>query len=507
MQKKISYGRKVNTIRNIAMGGVYRVVGILFPFIIRTCIINFLGTEYLGLNSLFSSILNVLNLTEFGFANAITYKMYKPAAENDISTLSELLSIYKLLYRSIAIIILIVGLTLTPFLPKLINGSYPGTINLYLVYLIYLANSVLSYLLFAYRGALFSAYQRLDIQSMISTAVLFSLNLVQVLILIFFKNYYAYIIMMPVFTIINNLLIFVATKRQYPNVESNKKIDKDILISIIKKSGAMFGHKLNYVIVSSADNIVISTYLGLTILAKYGNYFTILSAVVGVIDTITQAILPSVGNLLVERNNTKNNQMFDLFSFVQHWFVGWCCVCLVCLYQPFMTVWMGEKMLLDMAIVVLLAVYLYSYKSRSIVLMFKDAAGMWNEDLMKPYVSALCNIVLNIMLVKVIGLYGVILSTIISFSLISFPWESAVLIRKLLRRPLKSYVITVCKYAIHFVVIGFITYIICCLLPYDGMKAIVVRGVVCVLFPNSIYIIANWGNCEMRRIRLFIKRL
>ena len=65
--------RTKNAIRNMLWGVLNRIVNIIFPFVLRTVFIYTLGSMYLGLNSLFTSILTVLNLAELGFSSAIVY--------------------------------------------------------------------------------------------------------------------------------------------------------------------------------------------------------------------------------------------------------------------------------------------------------------------------------------------------------------------------------------------------------------------------------------------------
>ena len=75
--------RTKNTIYGAIWGVVERFSSILLPFLVRTVLIRKLGAEYLGLNSMFGSILQVLNLTELGFGSAVIFAMYKPIADND----------------------------------------------------------------------------------------------------------------------------------------------------------------------------------------------------------------------------------------------------------------------------------------------------------------------------------------------------------------------------------------------------------------------------------------
>ena len=57
--------------------------------------IYFMGVQYLGLNSLFTSILQVLNLAELGVGSAMIYSMYNPIAEDDNIAICALMNLYK----------------------------------------------------------------------------------------------------------------------------------------------------------------------------------------------------------------------------------------------------------------------------------------------------------------------------------------------------------------------------------------------------------------------------
>ena len=78
--KSVKLDKTKNTIRGIIAGLLNKVITLLIPFVVRTLLIQKIGIEYAGINSLFTSILNVLNLAELGFASAVVYSMYKPIA-------------------------------------------------------------------------------------------------------------------------------------------------------------------------------------------------------------------------------------------------------------------------------------------------------------------------------------------------------------------------------------------------------------------------------------------
>ena len=91
--------RTKNASRNIVFGTLLKLYQVIGPFLMRTAMIYLMGVQYLGLNSLFTSILQMLSLSELGIGNAMVYSMYKPIAEKDTKRVCALLSLYRKYYR------------------------------------------------------------------------------------------------------------------------------------------------------------------------------------------------------------------------------------------------------------------------------------------------------------------------------------------------------------------------------------------------------------------------
>nr|WP_296475598.1 oligosaccharide flippase family protein [uncultured Acetatifactor sp.] len=478
--------RKKNAIRNIEIGVLNKTVTIICPFILRTVLIRELGTEYLGLGSLFTSILQVLNLTELGMGSAMVFHLYRPIAEEDNRRICALVSLYKYVYRVIGLIILLGGLLVLPFLPHFIHGQYPDDINIYFLYLLYLVNTVVSYFIASYRSTILSAFQRRDIISMIGMAVHTGLYLMQIVCLLCFANYYVYVIWLPIFTIIENIVTARYVKRKYSNFVKPETIDKQDIRFIFSSVKDLFGHKLSRVVVNSVDTIVISAFLGLQMVTIYNNYYYLMSAVSGLLDIIYQAVLAGIGNSLVSERIEKNQKDFDKFTVLNLWLVGWCAICFLCLYQPMMELWMGETLMLGIETVLLLVVYFYVWKSRQTVLLYKDAAGLWAEDCLRPYAEIIVNLTINILLVQIIGINGVLISTILSMLFVSLPWETRVFFRRCLKCSTRKYYLAnlVCL-ALTFLA-GTITFVICNFIPFSGIISFILKIAICMIVPNVV---------------------
>ena len=499
-----------NTKRNMVYAVLFRLLNTIFPFINRTILLTVLGVEYLGLNSLFASILGVLSLAELGFGTAIIYCMYKPIVEDDTDTVCALLELYKKIYRWIGLIILAVGICISPFLDKFISGDVPTDINIRLVFFIQLVNTVLSYFFFAYKSSVLSAYQREDVVSKVASWTLVLQSLLQFAVLFVTHNYYVYLIIIPFITLFRNIIIYWLASRMFPlcNKKTDKQLDAETKQEITTKVKALFIHKVGGVITNSLDSVVVSAFFGLSATAIYNNYWYILSSVGNTIAIFYTSILAGIGNSVASENEEKNYEKFNKLTFLNNWVVGWCSICMLCLYQPFMKVWVGEEYLLPFHTTVFFVVCFYVNLIRRINVTFKDACGIWVEDRFKPLISGLVNVALNLILIQLIGMDGVIVSTIISLALVEVPWEVYALFKSYFKRTKKVYYKKLFISTGIITAIAVMTYLITSLITStcfrNDIAILLVAGIICAVFPNILFYMV-WRK-QFRFIKTYLKR-
>ncbi len=497
--------RTRNTIKNVIFGFINRFITILFPFVTRTIIINVLGVQYLGLGSLFVSILNILSLAELGFGTALVYSMYKPIAEDDTETVNALLNLYKKIYRVVGLIVLVAGLCLMPVLDNLIEGDYPSDINLYSLYLIYLLNTVISYFFFAYRNSLLSAHQRNDITSKINITVSVCLYICQIIVLLLFKNYYVYIIFLPLSTLAINICTLIITKKVYPQYFCKGSISSDSKKTIKKQIYSLFLHRIGYVIQSSIDNICISAFMGLMLLGKFNNYFYVMTSVQAFITIFKQSMLAGIGNSLIVENKEYNKKQFYKTVFILSWIVCWCSTCLLCLYQPFMELWVGTENMLSFSIVVCLVVLFYFGEMRGVVCTYKDALGMWYEDRFKPISISIFNMVITIISAYFGYFEGILIATIGSYIFVGFPWETRVFFKHYMQEKPTKYLLKHLFYLFSNGIIIVSTFAVCSLINVGGIAELLLKGIVCVILPNILFIIFNLKNNDFKSLLETVK--
>lgn len=498
--------RTKNALRNILFGFILKFFQIFLPFFMRTVMIYTLGVEYLGLNSLFVSILQILNLSDLGFTQAMTYSMYRPLAENDRNKINDLLSLYRYYYFNIGLGILFFGILLIPFLSHFIMGEIPENINIYVLYGIYLTSTVLSYWMFSYKSCLLEANQRNDVISKINLITTLMQFILQLIVLLIWKNYYLYIVIQIIVQIATQLLILYYVHKMYPIYQPSKSVNKGYSREITTYVKDLATAKFGAVILNSSDTIVISSFLGLSVLAIYQNYYLLITSVIGFVSTILYGTLPGIGNSIITDSLDKVYSDFKFFSFVISWIVGIGTCCFLNLFQPFMFLWVGEQLMLEFSIVILLCVYFYIYEFNQLFNVYKDAAGLWRVDRFRPLITSMINLVLNIMLVQSIGLYGIILSTIISIMFIGIPWLLKNLFNSLFKKNIKEYLIQVSKYVIITLLSCFISYKIGERLNDTIYFSFILKLLLSVLIPSIMYFICFNETEEFRKIIMFIKQ-
>ena len=501
--------RTKNAARNIRAGFILKLYQVLMPFVMRTVLLYTLGVEYLGLGSLFASIIRVLNLAELGVGSAMVYSMYRPIAEDNEDEICALMRLYRVYYRVIGLIVLALGLILLPFVPRLIKGDVPANVSVYVLYLLNLGHTVLSYWLFAYRNCLLDAHQRVDVASWIRFVVSLVQAVLQIVALVAFYNYYVYLIVNIAAQIMINILTAYTTTKMYPAYRPRGKLEPAKSRAINRRVRDLFTSKLGGVILNSADTIVVSAFLGLAALAVYQNYYNIVTSVIGVVAIVFGACTAGIGNSLIVESAEKNFGDLKKFTLIIAWIAGFGTCGLLCLFQPFMEIWTrGTELMLGFPAVVSFALYYFIYEINMLLNLFKDAAGIWHADRFRPLVTALTNLTLNIILVQFIGIYGVLYSTVIATLCIGMPWLLHNLFTNLFEiKYLPGFVRTLLFYAGVTAAAAAITLGICLLVPGSALLKLLVRGVIVVIVPNLIFLLVYRRRPEFGEVLALADRI
>lgn len=500
-----------NTGKNFIFSLLATLVNAVTSFISRTIFIHAIGVTYLGANSLFTNILSMLSLTELGLSSAIGFSLYMPLAKGNIQTIKSLMRFYKRAYQVIALIIAILGLLLLPFLRFLIKD--PGDIkNIPFIYLVFLYNTVISYL-FTYKTTLLVADQKGYILTNMTTVIGVITVIIQTCILLVFKNYFVYLI---IGAIINTAQWYFINKRIfsiYPYLKDSEvpplaKSEKQVIARNVK---AMVFHKFGELCINQTDNIIISSFISIATVGIYNNYYMIINIINKFASSIFNAATASLGNMIATETFDKRYIIFKRYNFLGFWVYGWTGICLFVLLNPFVELWLGKEFLVDDLTLVLVMLNYYLVGMRVTIGNVKMAAGLYSHDQWAPIIQAAINLVVSIFGAIHLGLSGVFLGTVISSLSVPCWYRPVVVYKHAFNKPVSEYFTKYFTYAfvvfLNLVLVLGINHFILDNWIDNIYLSFLFQMFTCVLVPNIVIVLLFHRTEEFLYIRDLAKSI
>ncbi len=476
-----SKGRIENTLRNSVMGVGAQIVTTVMGLIVRTVFIHQLSADYLGVNGLFSNILTMLSLAELGVGSAIVFSMYKPIATNDKRTVAKLMNLYSKAYNAIGIVVAIVGLCIIPFLKYIIKDQ-PNISGLKFIYLLYLLNTVLSYL-FAYKRSIFQADQRARVITAFDLVFNALKSVGQICVLLLTGNFLLYLVIQIVCTFLENIFISIYANHEYAFLKEyrTEKLTKEEQKPILDHIKALFIYKIGSTALDGTDNIIISAFDGVISVGLLSNYSLVTGSIQMILGKITSALTGSVGNFIAKEKHERYEEILNHVTFLHFVLYGMIFVGSIAVLNPLISVWAGKEYLLDDTIVFTNCLNIYIFGMMNAIWIFRSTMGLFIYGKWRPLVSAVLNIVVSIVLAKIYGLLGVLMGTTITRVATNVWFDSLIVYRYGLK---KSPLIYFRKWIYYLLMVLVDIWIVSSaknILVLDGIWSIIVYGVLAVV--------------------------
>lgn len=475
---------------NFIFSLVNNVVVTILGFVTRTVFVHSLGTSYLGLNGLFTNVLSLLSLAELGVGSAITFSLYKPIAEHSDEKIKSLMGLYKRAYQIIGWVIFGVGTALTPFLKYIVNLDAGVEINYYVIYYMFLLNSVVSYWFFAYRSVIIYANQEGYILTKTETIFALIRSFTQFYVLIAFRNFYLYLALPIIIGILKNIIISNIAGRKYPiiNEKNVKPLASDETKGIFKNVFALSLFKISSVVYGATDNIIISTWLGTNIVGLVSNYNMITQLVSTYVNMIFQSMYASIGNLNATESADYKFLVFRRLNLLNFWIYCYCTICLGCFLNPCVKVWLGEEYCLKASTTVILALVFLVPGLNNVINIYKDACGLFKEVQFRAVATAVVNLGVSIVLVRKIGLNGVFIGTIVAYFTTIYQVDPRVVFDKVFKRKVIEYYSVLVKQFALFSVLFLIMYVISQAICISSWGSLIMCFILISLLVNAILV-------------------
>lgn len=489
--------RSKNTLVNIISVWTGQILLIGVNMVSRKVFLDILGSEYLGLNSLFSNIVGLLAVAELGIGSAINYSLYRPLAENDTETIKSLMRLYKRVYCLIGTVILLAGVMITPAIRSIAECS-ESIQNVEIIFMLFVINTAISYF-FSYYSALIIADQKKYIFNFVHYLFQILMFAIQIIILLKTGNYYAYLICQVTATVAENLFMAIITRKKYSYVKEKKiePITEENKSVISKNVKALILNEIGNTIVTSTDNILISKLINLSIVGIYGNYSTIITAVRNVFWQGITSFTASIGNQLISGKKEECKNIFFAIQLIGSWLYGWGSICLLLLLTPFVKLWYGD-FTLAIETVGVLCLNVYLSGQRTVLRAYVSAAGLYYKIKYRAIIEAFMNIVLSIALGKIWGITGIFWGTFISGFIGGWFPETKVIIKNIIDIKIWKYVIIQLKQGMCIAVSALLTILVTRSNLSQGISGFCIDLLICIFLPNIVIAICNLKNPYFR---------
>ena len=482
-----SNSKAKNILLSSSFGVVEQFLSYLMAFLFRTVLIYTLSMEYLGISGLFTNVLQVFSLAELGIGSVISYRMYEPIKAGDQEKCAELLLFYRNIYAGIALLVSVLGLVFYPFLPYLIKDTseIPVDINLNIVYILFVAQSVLSYLC-VYMQSLLAADQKGYIVSIANSLSTILMNLIRIVLLRATRNYTLVLAVGIGFGIVFNFAFSIYIRHAYRKIIWSRK---SVLSSaekkeIVKDTMALLCHKIGYTVVNSTDSLILSRFIGIRVLGIYSNYSLISAAIDAFLNKVFGSFVSTIGNMSIGTPANKKYERYKNFRFLNMWAASFCAVSMFILTNPFLELIFGRDSLLDLPTVMVLTTNLFFNSSRIINTAYVNANGLFVKDKIRPLIQATLNLVISIALVIKIGISGVFIGTIASMMLTVWWREGIILYRHVFSEKVWEYYINYLKWTILTLAFSTVAYGLCRQIPVTVL-GFLLRIFICMVGVNT----------------------
>ncbi len=453
------------------------------------------SAAYLGINGVFSNILSVLSLSELGIGVAMNYFLYAPIATEDERTIRQFMNLYRVMYTVVGAFVGIAGLCLVPFLDFFLKDQ-PDIEGITFIYLLYLANTVVSYL-WGYKRAIIDGHQKSYIGTFYNTIFTTTQFVLQIVVLLVFENFILYLVIQIGCSIATNFVVAHKADKMYPYLKEDRKElpDKATRKEVFKNVGAMSVHKLGDVVVNNTDNLIMSTAVGVTIVGMLSNYQMIQASIITALNGLFGAFTASIGNLTVEEDDESVFRVYRTLQFLCFWLYSFCSVGFMVCFTPFMEAWAmvagkpSSELVIPMAMLLVFTANFYMGGMRRVILTFRDAMGLYWYDRYKPIFEVIINLVVSIILVLKIGAIGVMIGTLVSTMTTCFWVEPLVTYKHGFHRKVRHYFGIFTKYTLTTIIVGAFTYWSCSYINVGGILEVVLKAIACTLIYNSVIFI------------------
>lgn len=458
---------KKRLVWNSTLGVLDKILVCLLGLVLRRVFIHYLGAEMSGLSGFFGNVIDFLNLTTAGFAAAVYPRMYQYNANNDYDNIRNLYRLAEKFYGAVCGIIFLLGVGCSFFLESMIYDNMYSTLYLQQLFLLQIIGQCVR-LMTNPAITLLGTRERGYISTTINIVVNVSMYCLQILAIIYTRNYTVYLIITIIAYFVMLLLLTNSIYHCFPWIKGNYHTGSLRMRSMITDMKYTVVMQIANFIFCSTDTIIISTFIGLIAVNAYTNYMTIATAVIAMYSAVEGAIKVYFGNKLRSESSAQEKEEFlKITTFVFCLMGLFCGTMYGCLIGDFIQWWIGAEYVQIQMIHILFSWYLFISMLTCAPQEYLQNFGMFQKEMYANISSAVINLGMSLLLASQMGISGVLVGTLIGMSIRYI--QRTVACYKDIKRKYNSFLGSSCLYMVVFMIMLAISMKACSYIMISGL--------------------------------------
>lgn len=401
-KKKLS----ANVICSLLLQVCVLVSGMILPRLF----IGEYGSKVNGLVSGIQQFLGFISFGELGIGAVVQYNLYKPLAEKDWNTVSNIvISARRFFNRLLVVILIYIGLLALLF-PIRTEGEFDYIFTLSLILAISLSYIMQYYFGMAYRQLIDA--DQLSFVRIIPQVFQIVINLVVCYLLISLHTDVRIVkIVTSLIYSIQPLTIYIFAKMHYKEVDLKRIVNGE---PIKQKWNGIMQH-IATVILKDTDVVVLTLFSSLENVSIYAVYNLVINGIEVLIEAVVSNLTSVFGNLYAKNEKSSLDHFFDRFEFLYHFVIALVFFCVARLIVPFVSVYTSgvsdaNYIVPTFAIIISTAQWLYCARIPYHIMI--KAAGHYKQTQWSAIIEALTNVMISVLNVREFGLIGVAVGTV-----------------------------------------------------------------------------------------------
>lgn len=404
-------------------------IAIAFLGIYRSKVfLTYLGTDVVGLYNLFAQILGYLSLVEGGLGTAVIYRLYKPISEKDYDKLAEIRAGIKRIFNIIILCMIGLALLLSLIIPFLIKDNKFSVMFILTNFMLYVLSEVVLYKTIFERSLYIATEKNYKLNMVVKTTLVIK-TIIEICAAMLLKNLTGVLISSVITNVIGSYLIYIISKKDFKFIKKSSIKD----YAVLKDVKNLITHRIAGMVSSNIDIILLSSFIGLDTVVIYSTYLLYMNALTSLMNKISNAFLGSIGNKIIEdvKDSYRIFKEYNALMFFIAIIIG---VQFFFSIDCFINLWYNNQVKTSIGISILFSMLLIYNILRMSLVTFTEAAGLFKETKICPIIEAIVNLILSLILVKALGIEGLLIGTFLALFISEFLIKPHIIFRKIFNK-------------------------------------------------------------------------